>query len=210
VSVAATSDRPRRTQEERRATTRQSLLDASLACLVEEGYAGLTTRRVAARAGVSPATQRVYFPTRAAFVAAAVERLATELRGQVDIHPQRDAPPIERFRAWLDAMWGICQGPAFHAMAELSAAARTDRDARTGFAAAEHAITRQIVLAAKELFPSELPNPRFRALVDLAVSSMLGLAMFQSLSDPAALDARWSAIRQPLVGNYADLVETGT
>jgi AcrR family transcriptional regulator len=196
VSVAATRDTPRRTQEERRTATRRALLDASLACLLEDGFAGLTTRRVAARAGVSPATQRVYFPTRASFVAAAVERLATELRREVDVHPQRDAP-----------LWSICQGPTFQAMAELSAAARTDGDAQAGFAAAERAVTRQIVLAAKALFPEQLPEPRFRALVDLAVSSMLGLSMSQPLANPAALDGRWTAIRGLLIDAYAALPE---
>ncbi len=207
-TTAAARERPRRTQEQRRAATRQALLDASLSCLIEDGYAGLTTRRVAARAGVSPATQRFYFPSRAAFVAAAVEQLAIELRRQVSGHPLRSAHPVERFRAWLDELWAICNGPTFHAMAELSAAARTDHDAREGFAAAERAVTRQIVLAAKELFPDDLPRLRFRVLLDVATTSMLGLAMFQTVAEQAELDRRWNAIRDQLIGMYRELSST--
>src|SRR5690349_5034233 len=125
---------PRRTQEERRAATRQALLDASLACLLEDGFAGLTTRRVAARAGVSAATLRFYFPTRPAFVAAAVEQLAIELLRQ---HREQAAQRPRGFEAWLDELWEICKGPAFNVMVELSSAARNDEDARDNFALAE-------------------------------------------------------------------------
>ena len=49
----AAKQRPaRRSQAERSATTRQALLDATIACLVQDGYANTTTARVSERAGV--------------------------------------------------------------------------------------------------------------------------------------------------------------
>ena len=63
-------------QEERRAETRAKLLDATIECLLEEGYAGTTTRRVAELAGVSQGAQTHHFPYRVDLVAAAIERLA--------------------------------------------------------------------------------------------------------------------------------------
>jgi AcrR family transcriptional regulator len=206
-TTAAAVERPRRTQEERRAATRQALLEASLACLLEDGYTGLTTRRVAARAGVSPATQRFYFPTRSAFVAAAVEQLAIELRRQIGELPLRSAPPADRFRACLDELWRIANGPTFHVMTELSAAARGDENAREGFAAAERGVTRQIVLSARELFPDDMANPRFRLLIDLATSAMLGLAMFEPVVERVQLDQRWRMIRDELTHKYQELLD---
>lgn len=44
-------------------TTRRMLLDATVTIMLEEGYAGATSRRVAARAGVKPALVHYYFPT---------------------------------------------------------------------------------------------------------------------------------------------------
>lgn len=44
-------------------STRRLLLDATVAIMLEEGYAGATSRRVAARAGVKPALVHYYFPT---------------------------------------------------------------------------------------------------------------------------------------------------
>jgi AcrR family transcriptional regulator len=192
----------RRTQAERRAETRNALLEASLECLVEEGYAGLTTRRVAERAGVSAATLRVYFPNRPAFVAAALGRFAVELRAQVTDLSLGSEPPVERFRASLDALWKICNGPIFSTFSELVVAARRDEDAREGLMAAERAVTRQIAETAAELFPEDIANPRFRLLVDLAISSMRGLAMFGPIAPKAEIDRRWRAIRDEVTESY--------
>lgn len=203
--TAATPGR-RRTQPERRAATRQALLDAALACLLEDGYAGLTTRRVASRAGVSAATQRFYFPSRSAFVAAAVEQLAIELlRQQRELVPQRSIPAEDLFPTWLDKLWEICKGPAFHVMIELSCAARSDADARDSFATAERALTRQIALSASDLFPNQMANPRFRVLIDLAAASMRGLAMFLPIADRDNLDQRWRTVSSELTQLYAAL-----
>src|ERR1700747_1260126 len=91
--------KPRRTQAERRAATRAALLDAALECLIEEGYANLTTRNVAERAGVSQGTQMHYFPTRAAFLAEAVRhvafRLAAEVREQDAVRARSERRRLE-------------------------------------------------------------------------------------------------------------------
>ena len=201
MSTPSTGDRrPRRTQEERRNATRQALLDAALACLLEDGYAGLTTRRVAGRAGVSAATQRFYFPTRRAFVEGAVEQLVAELldeqRGHIAALGRVDAG--ERLTAWLDTLWLMGSGPAFHVVIELCCAARTDEDARECFAIADRALTRQIAIYASELFADEMQSPRFRSLIDLATASIRGLVMFGPVTDRDQLVQRWHAIRDEL------------
>jgi AcrR family transcriptional regulator len=206
MPALAPPTKARRTQDERRAATRQALLDAALACLLEDGFAGLTTRRVAGRAGVSAATLRFYFPTRASFVAAAVEQLAVELLRQHREHvAQQPAQAGKGFESWLDELWEICKGPAFNVMVELSSAARNDEDARDNFAVAERALTKHITLAAADLFPDQIADPRFRALVDLATASMRGLAMFLPVADRDHLEERWQAIRSELNRLYEGL-----
>jgi AcrR family transcriptional regulator len=54
----------RRTQAERRESTRTALLDAAVECLIDEGYAAVTTRGVAERAGVSQGAQQHHFDGR--------------------------------------------------------------------------------------------------------------------------------------------------
>ena len=73
----------RRSQAERSATTREALLDAAIACLIEEGYASTTTSRVAERAGVSRGAHLHHFQTRTALVGAAVEQLARRWLGEL-------------------------------------------------------------------------------------------------------------------------------
>ena len=63
---------------------------------------------------------RFYFPTRAAFVAAAVEQLAIELPRQHREHVVKEpAGAASRVELWLDELWEICKGPAFNVMVEL-------------------------------------------------------------------------------------------
>ncbi|MBK1874995.1 TetR/AcrR family transcriptional regulator [Marinobacter sp. 1-3A] len=46
----------------------RKILDAALEVLSEEGYAGLTTNKVATRAGINVATLYTYFPNKAAII----------------------------------------------------------------------------------------------------------------------------------------------
>lgn len=60
--VNATSRSPRRTQAQRSAEMRERLLDATVACLIEYGYAATTTARVVEKAGVTKGAQLHHFP----------------------------------------------------------------------------------------------------------------------------------------------------
>lgn len=207
MGTGATATPRRRTQQERRESTRQAILDASVECLVDEGYGGLSTRKVASRAGVSAATQRFYFPDRASFVEAAFEALAVELREQVAGMKLGEAPPEDRFRAGLNELWLIMEGPMFRVFNQLSVAALHDDVARVALTGAERALTRQIARSVVELFPGDVEDPSFRVLVDLATSSMRGLAMLQPVTPQEQVESRWKAIEDQLVEIYIDQIE---
>src|SRR3954463_12602687 len=101
----ATSTRPRRSQAQRSATTREALLDATVACLIEDGYANTTTSRVAERAGVSRGAHLHHFQTRSALVAAAIEHLSRR-RGAELYAAASDLPEgRDRIAAGLDLLW---------------------------------------------------------------------------------------------------------
>ena len=70
-------------QEERTRAMRQRLLEATLQCLVEEGWSGTSTTLVSQRAGVSRGAQLHHFPTKADLVIAAVEHIATIRRDEL-------------------------------------------------------------------------------------------------------------------------------
>jgi DNA-binding transcriptional regulator YbjK len=78
-------------QQERSRATQARLLEATVECLVEHGWAGTTTTVVAARAGVSRGLRGVVVQLGAALVTAAVthltERRAEELRTEAEALP---------------------------------------------------------------------------------------------------------------------------
>src|ERR1041384_8156245 len=67
-------------QEQRTRAMRARLLEATVDCLVERGFAGTSTTLVSERAGVSRGAQLHHFPTKNDLVVAAVEHV-TAVRG---------------------------------------------------------------------------------------------------------------------------------
>jgi AcrR family transcriptional regulator len=202
----ASERKPRRTQAERRAATRSALLDAAIACLVEEGYANLTTRKVAERAGVSQGAQMHYFPTRAEFVAESVRHLAKKLSLEIREQLPPDASGDRRRLEWLlDQVWAVHNGPVFQATMELWVAARTDPELRESLREVTRDVTRMIAAGGAELFPELMSKPGAPALLDTSLASMRGLAMLGALGNPRDVARRWRATRTHLLELYAAL-----
>ncbi len=79
---AATKDRTRRAPKQARAkVTVDVLLEAAARLMKEEGYAALTTTRIAKRAGTSVGSVYQYFPDREAIAVALVEDRSMRLAG---------------------------------------------------------------------------------------------------------------------------------
>lgn len=118
----------RRTQAERTAATQSALLEATVASLIEVGYAGTTTLEVTRRAGVSLGALLHHYPSKAHLLTAAVEHLC-ELRTDEFRKAMADLDPgADQADAALDLLWSIMSGPTFQAWTELWVAARTDAD----------------------------------------------------------------------------------
>src|SRR5215471_3223116 len=75
---------PRKTpRQERSLATVEAILEATADILVRDGYAKLTTNRIADRAGVNIASLYQYFPGKEAIVAELRRRHGTEQRAEV-------------------------------------------------------------------------------------------------------------------------------
>jgi AcrR family transcriptional regulator len=114
-------------QEERSAETRKRLLDATIECLHELGYAGTTTPEIARRAGVSRGAQLHHYRRKEELVVGALEyvfELRLERFSQVAGELPTD--PEERVKALVDLLWPQFKGPTFYAWLELVVASRTD------------------------------------------------------------------------------------
>ena len=186
----------RRSQAERSAATREALLDATIECLVEEGYASITTARVAERAGLSRGAHLHHFQTRNALVAAAVEQLAE--RWLAELRDASAALPEDAGRtlAGLDLLWAHYASPLYQAALDLWTDARNDPDLRERLVEVERLLDRQTLELADRLFP---PRTDMRELVQLSVATVRGLAMLDTLHpDGARSREQWAFIRPRL------------
>src|SRR3954447_18887015 len=123
MAVASSPPRRRMTQAQRRAATRAALLDAVIACIVEFGYAGTTTRMIAERAGVTAGAQAHYFASKSDLMAEAVEHLTAQICDEIiDRTPRGGRPTRRRLERYLDDVWALHCGPLFQAAMDLWAA----------------------------------------------------------------------------------------
>jgi AcrR family transcriptional regulator len=126
-SNSDTARRPvRRTQESRSKAAREKLLRATIELLHERGYAGLTTKEVATRAGFSNGALMHHFSTKADLVIAAgayiYERHIAEGRKAANSAAAR-ANPLKAFMADCEHVY---LGNSFIPTTEMMVAARSD------------------------------------------------------------------------------------
>lgn len=179
------------TQAERRATTKAALLDAAVACLVDDGLAGFTTTEVASRAGLSNGGLFRHFPTKADLLAATVEHVFDRLRRDYD-EAFRDLDEEKRTTANLLAqLWGVMSDPALGAVFDVYTAARTDPTTR----ATIEPVVREHVERWKALAHELLTEGRgidadlVERAVTLSILAMQGLALnLMACPDPDAPD----------------------
>jgi AcrR family transcriptional regulator len=192
--------RTRRTQAERRATTRAALLDATIDSLVEYGYSNVTSAQIVQRAGVSRGAQAHYFSTKAELVVEALRHLADKLIADIVEHPiKQSGSEQERYAAILDRLWQLHHEPVFIAALELWVAARTDLELRENLTRFAREFTATTAALAAELLPERAVRPDFRAQMELAMASMRGLAMHQSVDTPRNIARAWAGVREQLL-----------
>lgn len=192
----------RRTQGQRRAQTRQRLLDATIDSLVEVGYAATTTRAVSARAGVSTGAQTHHFPHRMDLIAAAVEYLADQRQAALHRAAQRIPKAGDRrIAAGLDLIWRDFTSPLFVVMAKLWVAAADDPDLYGCLVPVERRLARAIRAVTREMMGPAAAAPDFDDRMAVALSTIRGLALMERFrpTAPGASRSAWPGHRAALV-----------
>ncbi len=191
--------RRRRSQPERRAATRRELLTATLDVLVLHGWAGATTTRICARAGLSQGALFKHFPTKAALLSVAAEALFAELTDLFRARLPALAGTQDLAEAAVRVLWEVFQEPRLHAAFELYNASRTDPELARTLApvAARHGDN--LLQIARDLFPEAAGRPGFAPTVALAVNALQGAAL-GSLADGEL------ASHEPMLAALTELV----
>lgn len=193
----------RRTQGERRQVTRTALLQATVSCLVEDGYANTTTRGIAERAGVSPGALQHHFASKQELMSEAITYLTRRLARDL---MQRGLPSADSERQLaeqlVDRLWETLNGPLIEAATELAVAGRTDPSLRQRLAEAQREAVEMVGVTARHLLPDETTHPGFVELISTVLAALRGMVLLGFVS-PADRDAAYAAGRRHLLDMIA-------
>ncbi|HVR31242.1 MAG TPA: TetR/AcrR family transcriptional regulator [Acidimicrobiia bacterium] len=167
----------RRTQSERSATTRQAVLDATIACLIDHGYGGTTTTAIQGTAGVSRGALTHQFPSKNELLAAAILHLAEVRAAEMLAAAQRVPQARDRLEAGLRVLWDTFKTDLFDAAIELWVASRTDDDLHATLLEAEREIARQYHRTGAVIFGDLADRPGFVRGMESVVIHMRGAAL---------------------------------
>ena len=184
-SPVASSKRPKRNekgwQAEKSAMTRSAILEATIQCLLELGYANTTTA-LANYAGVSRGAMMHHFPSRMSVIKAAVDYLhVLRLREYREMMSDIDDPRVSltyevTFKS-VEAAWNYVNLPSFIAYQELMAASRTDAELEKVIGPVEKDFEKQFLNAAKSVFPHVKNLENFTGAHDMVNFVMQGMAL---------------------------------
>jgi AcrR family transcriptional regulator len=192
-----TGQREGRRQADRSRETRRKLMEATVGCLVERGWAGTTTTEVAERAGVSRGAQLHHFRTRGELVAAAVEHLGAE--SVLDLKERAERVNGSTV-AVVELIADFYASDLFTAALELWVAARTDPDLKTVVVPLEARLGRETHRLAVELLHADESEPGVREAVQITLDLVRGLALANQLTDDGKR-------RKRIVGHWARMLE---
>lgn len=117
--------------------THQRLLEATVRCLVEHGYAGTTTQRVQDEAQVSRGALLHHFGSKSQLFVAAIQHIADGQLAEIQDVAGRLSPGNSGVRTAVEALRSAMSGPLFLSGMELWIGARTDEVLREALLPAE-------------------------------------------------------------------------
>jgi AcrR family transcriptional regulator len=192
----------RRPQAERSQESRHRILDAAVACLLEDGYARTNTLSIQTRAGVSRGRLLHQFPSKDELLVAAAHHVFTaDLAVPLDVgHVLADVrTPGERIDVVVELLWRTFHVPHFWAATELWVAARTQPSLADVVRPAERRLGRAIWARMDALFGAELTGrPLYPVVRPVLFTSMRGVVLSYSFDprDPGTepMLAHWKCL----------------
>jgi AcrR family transcriptional regulator len=178
-----------RTQQQRREETVARLLDASIATIIEVGYARASAAVITKRAGVSVGALFRHFDTMGDFMAATAQEVG---RRQLDSFTKQvaeipaDAPALE---AALRILRDLTSNPTNAVLYELMIAARTDEKLNATLQNVLEQYSAKIYDAARALPGAEsVPEETFPVLVALLTNNFDGAAIVRPVLPQRDID----------------------
>lgn len=199
ATVTAPRQRPGTAVLDKGRQSVSAALDAAGALLAEEGAAGLSTRKVAARAGMHAGNLQYYFRTRQDLVRALLERYLDQSRERVGRRiAAAEGPAAARLRSGLEEILSDQCAAADCAMfREVWAMASHDAEIAAALAGFYRAYVVDVAAMLREAAPCIPPAKVARA-------ATMVVAMLEGLSLVEDAPARSAAARRKAAAEIAD------
>lgn len=198
---------PNEPKQDRSRITRQRLLEATIECLAERGWATTTVSVVAERAGVSRGAAQHHFPTREDLITAALEYMFDTRTEQALARSKAAAAGlttgVERTEAVVAGMVESCTSPLFKAALQVWTHAAADPALRERIVPLEARFGRVSHHRAVEALGVDDSDPVAHRLVQATLDLARGLGLADVLTDDS--QRRKEIIRQWAVTLHASL-----
>lgn len=193
---------PRRSQEQRSQATRRKLINATLACLESEGYAGTTVSKIVSKAGVSRGAHVHHFPSKAALIEASAHQLIKQIYREMGELVAQMEDSDDRLRTMAFVAWEALLHSREHTvLMELTQASRHDEELATAMKRLAAISNQLIQVAAEHYFEPVHPGDDATAMILLLLWQLRGMAMeIHLLDDPQA--------HQPYIEQLCSLLST--
>lgn len=166
--------RVRRTQEERTSQTRLALIDATIAAIGDQGYAGASTTLIAQRAGVSRGAMLHHFATRAALMAQVVRHVFDNEMAEYEATRVRTGMGDNLFD-WPKLLWSVLSRPPGMAVLEILQATRSDPELAALVVPMQEAVEQSALTVMRGAFGGD--ETLARTVMRLMVWSVRGLSI---------------------------------
>jgi len=167
-----------RTQEERSAETRESLISAAIEVIAEVGYATATTAAIAERASVSRGAIQYHFQSKSDLTVAIMEAIAIELNFRFDVAELAKAPLETRLDAMIEHYWRVFHGPMFRAGLSIWVALSGDAALATRVETSLKTLREHISIVWHDLF-SDVPcsSQHLTSILHIVMAALRGSAI---------------------------------
>lgn len=177
--------RERRSQKDRSESMQRKVLDATLRCIGERGYIGVSLQDIADAAGISRGAITHHYPSKMALTSSAIQHF---VRWRYEkVHRAFEGKTDLDLRGRLDVLWGEFQ-EIFPIMFELIIALRSDKELLALYQRSAKTRLEEVITGYDEFFP-ELSGLRVPGVVIAVMAAFYRGVYIESVSrDPAYIE----------------------
>lgn len=173
-------------------STRARVIDAAVACILDEGFYRASSNKIARRAGVTWGVIQYHFGTREALLLAVHERGLDELdRCLADAVVTGDSVEA-RLRSFVDALWGYYRRPEFLAymqvMLNLSHDPTTADSTQAALKSVGARVNERVPALVRAVLAADLPDAETERIGRFLYNVVRGLALDQELLEAMPIE----------------------